>query len=150
VEYRKLSGGKVTLSGLSRYVKKSELEDLKDTLSLGKTSLDKVSWVNVSVRLVINQEDQSQTEFCFANSVVLGIEGTSHFVRTLVCNEYSLIYLPSGDQKLLLYSGDPMVISSLQEAGEPQSSYMTVNFLTLTAGSGQDKLQLTYTPPTVK
>ena len=150
VEYRKLSGGDVALSGLSRYVKKSELEDLKDTLSLGKTSLDKPSWVNVSVRLVINQEDQSQTGFCFANSVVLGIEGTSHFVRTLVCNEYSLIYLPSGDQKLLLYSGDPMVISSLQEAGESQSSYVTVNYLTLTAGSGQDKLQLTYTPPTVK
>ena len=150
VEYRKLSGGDVALSGLSRYVKKSELEDLKDTLSIGKTSLDKPSWVNVSVRLVINQEDQSQTGFCFANSVVLGIEGTSHFVRTLVCNEYSLIYLPSGDQKLLLYSGDPMVVSSLQEAGESQSSYVTVNYLTLTAGSGQDKLQLTYTPPTVK
>ena len=150
VEYRKLSGGDVSLSGLSRYVKKSELEDLKDTLSIGKTSLSKPSWVNVSVRLVINQEDQSQTGFCFANSVVLGIEGTSHFVRTLVCNEYSLIYLPSGDQKLLLYSGDPMVISSLQEAGESQSSYVTVNYLTLTAGAGQDKLQLTYTPPTVK
>ena len=150
VEYRKLSGGGVALAGLSRYVNKSELEDLKDTLSLGKTSMDSPSWLNAGVRLVINQEDQSQTGYCFMNSVVLGFQGTSHFVRTVTCNDYTLINLPSGNQKLLLYSGDPLVISALQEAGTPLASYVTFNDQTLTAGMGVDQLLLTYTPPTIK
>ena len=150
VEYRKVSGGDVVLAGLSRYVKKSELKDLKDTLSLGKTGLSSPSWVKAGVRLVINQEDQSQTGLCFMNSVVLGFQGTSHFVRTVTCNDYTLINLPSGNQKLLLYSGDPLVISSLQEAETPMASYVTFNDQTLTAGTGVDQLLLTYTPPTVK
>ena len=150
VEFRRLSGGTVALSGLSRYVKGSEITDLNDTLDLGVTGMDSPSWVKTEVRLVINQEDQNQTGYCFMNSVVLGIEGTSHFVRTMTCNSYSLIYLPSGSQRLLMYSGDPLVVSSLQESGVPQSSYVTFNDLVLTAGAGMDQLMLTYTPPTVK
>ena len=150
VEYRQKSGETVTNVGLSRYVKKSELDGLKDTLSIGTATLDKYSWIEVGVRLVVDQQDNQQTENCFMNSVVLGIEGTSHFVRTMTCNMFVLTYLPSGMQKLLLYSGDAMVVSALQEAGAPQYSYVSTVDQNLTAGSGIGKLWLTYTPPTVK
>ena len=150
VEYRQRSGETVTNVGLSRYVKKSELEGLKDTLSIGTATMDKYSWIEVGVRLVVNQQDGQQSENCFMNSVVLGIEGTSHFVRTMTCNMFVLTYLPSGMQKLLLYSGDAMVVSALQEAGSPQYSYVSTFDQNLTANSGISNLWLTYTPPTVK
>jgi hypothetical protein len=147
VEFRQRSGETVTNVGLSRYVKKSELEGAKDTLSIGKASLDKYSWISVGVRLVV---DNQQNENCFMNSVVLGIEGTSHFVRTVTCNMYVLTYLPSGMQKLIFYSGDPVVVSALQEAGTPQYNYVSTVDQNLTAGNGIKELWLTYTPPTVK
>ncbi|MBR3852866.1 MAG: carboxypeptidase regulatory-like domain-containing protein [Fibrobacter sp.] len=150
VEYRQRSGETVTNVGLSRYVKKSELEGAKDTLSIGKASLDKYSWISVGVRLVVDQQDNQQSENCFMNSVVLGIEGTSHFVRTVTCNMYVLTYLPSGMQKLIFYSGDPVVVSALQEAGTPQYSYVSTVDQNLMAGNGIKELWLTYTPPTVK
>jgi len=140
----------VTNVGLSRYVKKSELETAKDTLSIGKASLDKYSWISVGVRLVVDQQDNQQSENCFMNSVVLGIEGTSHFVRTVTCNMYVLAYLPSGMQKLIFYSGDPVVVSALQEAGTPQYNYVSTVDQNLMAGNGIKELWLTYTPPTVK
>ena len=150
VEYRQMSGETVTNVGLSRYVKKSELADRKDTLSIGTATLDKYSWIEVGVRLVVDQQDGQQTENCFMNSVVLGIEGTSHFVRTMTCSMFVLTYLPSGMQKLLLYSGDAMVVSALQEAGAPQYSYVSTVDQNLTANSGIGKLWLTYTPPSLK
>ena len=150
VEYRQKSGKTVTNVGVSRYVKKSELADRKDTLSVGKATLDKYSWIEVGVRLVVDQQDDQQSENCFMNSVVLGIEGTSHFVRTMTCNMFVLTYLPSGEHKLLLYSGDPMVVSALQEAGAPQYTYVSKVDQNLTANSGIGKLWLTYTPPSLK
>ena len=118
-----------------------------DTLSIGKTSLDKYSWISVGVRLVVDQEDNQQTENCLMNSVVLGIEGTSHFVRTVTCDKYYLTYLPSGTQRLLMYSGDPVVVSALQEAGVPQAAYVSSSDQNLTSGNGIKELWLTYTPP---
>ena len=150
VEYRKVSGGVVTLAGLSRYVQHSEVADIKDTLPIGKTSLDSPSWLKTGVRLVINQEDQSQTGNCFMNSVVIGFEGTSHFIRAVTCYEQLLINIPSGNQKLLLYSGEPLVVSALQDAEAVLSEYVFTTDLVLNAGSGMDQLWLTYTPPTLK
>ena len=147
VEYRQRSGETVSKTGLSRYVKKSELKGGNDTLSIGKTSLDKYSWISVGVRLVVDQEDNQQTENCLMNSVVLGIEGTSHFVRTVTCDKYYLTYLPSGTQRLLMYSGDPVVVSALQEAGVPQAAYVSSSDQNLTPGNGIKELWLTYTPP---
>ena len=68
----------------------------------------------------------------------------------MTCNMFVLTYLPSGMQKLLLYSGDAMVVSALQEAGSPQYSYVSTFDQNLTANSGISNLWLTYTPPTVK
>ena len=104
----------------------------------------------MGVRLVVDQQDNQQSENCFMNSVVLGIEGTSHFVRTVTCNMYVLTYLPSGMQKLIFYSGAPVVVSALQEAGTPQYNYVSTVDQNLMAGNGIKELWLTYTPPTVK
>ena len=149
VEYRQRSGETVTNVGLSRYVKKSELDGRKDTLSIGKTTLDAYSWISVGVRLVVDQESQ-QDENCLMNSVVLGIEGTSHFVRTLTCDKFLLTYLPSGMQRLLMYSGDPVVVATLQEAGLPMVAYVNSSDQNLTAGNGIKELWLTFTPPSLK
>ena len=149
VEYRQRSGETVTNVGLSRYVKKSELDGRKDTLSVGKTTLDAYSWISVGVRLVVDQESQ-QDENCLMNSVVLGIEGTSHFVRTLTCDKFLLTYLPSGMQRLLMYSGDPVVVATLQEAGLPMAAYVNSSDQNLTAGNGIKELWLTFTPPSLK
>ena len=149
VEYRQRSGETVTNVGLSRYVKKSELDGRKDTLSVGKTTLDAYSWISVGVRLVVDQESQ-QDENCLMNSVVLGIEGTSHFVRTLTCDKFLLTYLPSGMQRLLMYSGDPVVVATLQEAGLPMVAYVNSSDQNLTAGNGIKELWLTFTPPSLK
>lgn len=149
VEYRQRSGETVTNVGLSRYVKKSELDGRKDMLSVGKTTLDAYSWISVGVRLVVDQESQ-QDENCLVNSVVLGIEGTSHFVRTLTCDKFLLTYLPSGMQRLLMYSGDPVVVTTLQEAGLPMSAYVSSSDQNLTAGNGIKELWLTFTPPSLK
>ena len=150
VEYRQRSGNKVTNVGLSRYVKKAELKDLKDTLSIGMASLSKYSWLSAGVRLVVDQENGEQTENCFMNSVVLGIEGTSHFIRTVTCNMHVLTYLPSGTQRLLMYSGDPVVVSALQEAGVPLAAYVNSSDQNLTSGNGIKELWLTFTPPSSK
>ena len=149
VEYRQRSGETVTNVGLSRYVKKSELEGRKDTLSVGVTTLDAYSWISVGVRLVVDQESQ-QDENCLMNSVVLGIEGTSHFVRTLTCDKFLLTYLPSGMQRLLMYSGDPVVVATLQEAGLPMAAFVSSSDQNLTSGNGIKELWLTFTPPSLK
>ena len=111
--------------------------------------MDAYSWISVGVRLVVDQESQ-QDENCLMNSVVLGIEGTSHFVRTLTCDKFLLTYLPSGMQRLLMYSGDPVVVATLQEAGLPMAAFVSSSDQNLTSGNGIKELWLTFTPPSLK
>lgn len=147
VEYRKVDDGKVSLAGVSRYVHKKEIENLKDTLKLGETLLRKTSGLISGVLLVVNQSDTTQSNNCMVNSVVVGIKGTTHFVRKVTCNILAVNDLPAGVQELLLYSGDTKVISTLQKEDVPLDSYVVENGVSLPEGGVQQQQWMTYTPP---
>lgn len=151
VEYRLMDSNKVVLeTGLSRYVLASELKKVKqDTLSVGKTTLSKPSSLYSGVELVIDKRDSSQSNNCMVNSVVVGLKGTTHFVREVTCNMLKMNSLPSGTQDLVLYSGDTKVVNVLRNAETPLDSFVTITHVTLPTGESLDQQWMTYTPPTV-
>jgi hypothetical protein len=149
VEYRLGDSVKTSKMGLSRYVKASEVESLKDTLDIGKASLLPQSGLISTIALVIDQRDSTQSSNCMVNSVVVGAKGTAHFVRAVTCNSLKIKEMPAGKQELLLYSGDTKVISTLQEAETPLDEYVVSTFVNLPTGDDLEWQGMTYTPPTL-
>ena len=150
VEFRRLNkDSTVSEAGLSRYVKASEVKKVKDTLSIGKTTLARPSGLLSGVTLVIDKRDTNQSTNCGANSVVIGIKGTAHFIRGLTCNMLEMEELPAGTQDIVLYSGDTKVISMLEEAETPLKNYVTITHVELPEDESLDQQWMTYTPPTV-
>ena len=149
VEFRSLKKGKTKAMGLSRYVMASEIEDLKDTLDVGKSVLEAPSGLISRVDLVIDKLDSTQSNNCSVNSVVVGTKGTAHFVREITCNSLRINEMPSGEQELLLHSGDSKVIMALQQAETPIEDYVVSTFVNLPAGDDLEWQGLTYTPPTL-
>lgn len=145
VEFR--AGGKTPKMGLSRYVKNSEVEDLEDTLDLGEVELSRPSGLISRINLVIDTQDSSQSDNCMMNSVVVGAKGTAHFVRAVTCRPLSIAEMPSGEQELVLYSGDAKVISTLQEAEMALDEYVVSTFVNLPEGDELEWQGMTYTPP---
>jgi len=57
--------------------------------------------------------------------------------------------IPSGEQELLLYSGDTKVVSTLQAAETPLDEYVVTTFVNLPKGDMLEWQGMTYTPPTL-
>lgn len=167
MEYRMIDNeGHVTLAGLSRYVKASEIKDLKDTLLVDTTELVKPSVLVSGVMLAVNvttdstqseenQPDQNtiQSDNCkvnSVNSVVVGLKGTSHFVRDVTCNMFKIGNLPAGGHELVLYSGDPKVVKTLRDANLDLDSIVTITHVQLPKGDTLDQQWMTFEPPTLK
>lgn len=147
VEYRKLQDDIIVQSGTSRYIQYKEIKDLEDTLKVGADTLKRPSTLVSGVTLVVDRDDTTQSSNCMVNSVVVGIKGTSHFVRDVTCNLFTLSDLPAGDQELVLYAGDPKVMSVLMQSEAPKWQYITLTELTLPENATQQQQWLTYTPP---
>ena len=138
------------MMGLSRYARYAEIKDLdNDTLNLGKASLTPQSGLISTIALVIDPRDSTQSSNCMVNSVVVGAKGTAHFVRTVTCNSLRIKDIPSGEQELLLYSGDTKVVSTLQAAETPLDEYVVTTFVNLPKGDMLEWQGMTYTPPTL-
>ena len=173
MEYRLLDDeGNVTLAGLSRYVKASELKNLKDTLLVDTTELVKTSVLVGGVMIAIGVPEETETdensnssenaesqpevvqsEICkvnSVNSVVLGLKGTSHFVRDVTCNMLKIVNLPAGGHDLVLYSGDPKVVKTLRDAELSVDSIVTITHVQLPKADTLDQQWMTYEPPTLK
>ena len=167
MEYRLLDDeGNVTLAGLSRYVKASELKNLKDTLVVDTVELVKTSVLVSGVMLAVNaasdslQTDEGQvdentilSDNCKVNnvnSVVVGLKGTSHFVRDVTCNMLKISNLPSGGHDLVLYSGDPKVVQTLRDANLDLDSIVTITHVQLPKGDTLDQQWMTFEPPTLQ
>lgn len=147
VEYRLMMDGFPVQVGVSRYVMAGEVKNLKDTLDVGVDTLSKPSGLSYGVALVVDREDTTQSSDCMLNSVVVGIKGTSHFVRDVTCyDEASLVDLPMGVQDVILYSGDPKVVAKLREMEVPMMYYVTQNAVSLPEGSVQQVQWMTYSP----
>lgn len=147
IEFRKLQDDLVTQVGVSRYLTAKEIKNLKDTLNVGELKLTRPATLVSGVSLVINREDTTQSSNCMVNSVVVGIKGTSHFVRDVTCNMLMLSDLPMGGQQVVLYSGDPKVMSTLQKSDIELQYYVTLTPVTLPEGAVQQQQWMTYTPP---
>ena len=151
MEYRMLDkNGKVTMAGVSRYVLAAELKKVKDTLSVGVTELAKPSVLVSGVLVVIDGRDSTQSNNCMANSVVVGLKGTSHFVREMVCNLLKIENLPAGGHDIVLYSGDPKVVKAIQDAGVDMDDYVTITHVQLPKNDTLAQQWLTYEPPTLQ
>jgi len=147
VEFRLMNDGFPVQTGVSRYVSAAEVKDLVDTLDLGVDSLHRPSSLRSGVMLAVDREDTTQSSNCAVNSVVVGIKGTSHFVRDVTCYDLPLSDLPMGDQNVVLYSGDPKVISKLQSSNIPREFYVTLTTVSLPEGNTQQVQWMTYSPP---
>ena len=151
MEYRLLDkNGKVSLTGVSRYVLASELKKLKDTLSIGEIELAKPSFLVSGVLVVLDRTDTTQSNNCMANSVVVGLKGTSHYVREMVCNLLKIENIPAGGHDIVLYSGDPKVVKTLQDAGADMEDYVTITHVQLPKGDTLSQQWMTYAPPTIQ
>ena len=84
------------------------------------------------------------------NSVVVGLKGTSHFVRDVTCNMFKISNLPAGGHDLVLYSGDPKVVKTLKEVGLSLDSIVTITHVQLPKGDTLDQQWMTFEPPTLK
>ena len=146
-EFRRLQDGEKTLVGVSRYLTKKDVEGLKDTLDIGKSSLAKASSLLSGVKLVVDREDTTQSNNCMVNSVVVGIKGTSHFVRDMTCYMMVMDGLPAGEQQVVLYSGDPKVMAKLRQSATPTQFYVTFTPVSLPEGNTLEQQWMTYTPP---
>lgn len=146
-EFRKLQDDLVTQAGVSRYLTKKDIENLKDTLKVKDVTLSRPSTLVSRVSLVVDREDSTQSNDCTVNSVVVGIKGTSHFVRDVTCNELSLSDLPSGSQQVVLYSGIPKVIATLRASDVSTDYFVTFTPVSLPEGGTQQVQGMTYTPP---
>ena len=147
IEFRKMQDDLVTQVGLSRYMTKKDIENLKDTLKVKDVTLTKPSALESGVNLVIDREDTTQSNNCMVNSVVVGIKGTSHFVRDATCNPILLTDLPVGNQKVVLYSGIPKAVEALRKSDVSISYYVTLTAVSLPEGNIQRQQWMTYTPP---
>lgn len=151
VEYRKIVDNVVSETGLSKYMKAKSIKDLKDTLNLGETTLRRASKMVSSVRVVLDSSSaDSQSNNCTVNSVVIGLKGTTHFVRDVTCNLITMSDLPDGEQELILYTGDPKVVSTLQNVETPMRRYVSQIDVNLPEGWTLDQQGMTYTPPVLK
>ena len=151
MEYRLLDDeGAVSLAGVSRYVHASEVKKLKDTLMVDETMLLKPSVLVSGVKLAIDGTDTTRSDNCMVNSVVVGLKGTSHFVRELVCNMLKIEDLPAGGHDIVLYSGDPKVVKSLQEAGVEIDEFVRAAHVQLPKNDTLDQQWMTYEPPTLQ
>ena len=147
IEFRKLQDDLVTQVGVSRYLTAKEIKNLKDTLNVGELKLTRPATLVSGVSLVIDRDDTTQSSNCMVNSVVVGIKGTSHFVRDVTCNMLMLSDLPMGEQQVVLYSGDPKVMSTLRKSDIALHYYVTLTPVTLPEGAVQQQQWMTYTPP---
>ncbi|MCQ2097273.1 MAG: carboxypeptidase regulatory-like domain-containing protein [Fibrobacter sp.] len=147
VEFRKVQDDIVVQAGTSRYVKKSEIAKLKDTLDVGVDTLQRPASLLSGVRLVVDSQDTTQSSNCMVNSVVVGIKGTSHFIRDVSCDMLTLTGIPAGIQEIVLYSGDPKVISVLEKSDAVRWSYVTLTGVDLPENAEQKVQWITYTPP---
>ncbi|MCF0222444.1 MAG: carboxypeptidase regulatory-like domain-containing protein [Fibrobacter sp.] len=147
VEYRKVQENVVSLAGTSRYVLKKEVEDLKDTLDLGVDTLVKTAGLVSKVNVIVDKNDSTQSSNCMVNSVVVGIKGTSHFVRDVSCETFVLRDMPAGTQQIVLYSGDRKVMSKMLDSDTPQWVYVTLTGVTLPEGGIQQLQGMTYEVP---
>lgn len=147
IEFRKLQDDIVTQVGVSRYMTASEIKDLNDTLDAGKVTLTLPSKLVSGVNLVIDREDTTQSSNCMVNSVVVGIKGTSHFVRDATCDKLILSGLPKGSQQIVLYSGVPKAIAKMRASDVPMHYYVTFTAVSLPEGDVQEVQWMTYTPP---
>ena len=147
VEFRKLQDDLITQTGVSRYVTKKEIEDRKDTLNVGVDTLARPSALMSGVSLVVDKEDTTQSNNCMFYSVVVGIKGTSHFVRDVACNMLMLSDLPNGEQQVVLYSGDPKVMATLKKSDVPMYYFVTLTEVSLPENGTQQQQWMTYTPP---
>lgn len=148
VEFRKVQDDVVSLTGNSRYVLKKEVEDLKDTLDLGEDALSKASGLVSQVSVIVSdRNDSTQSNNCMLNSVVVGIKGTSHFVRDVTCETFVLRDLPAGSQEIVVYSGDPKVMSKMLDSDAPRWVYVTLTEVSLPENAIQQLQGMTYEPP---
>ena len=151
VEFRRLdSNSVVSETGVSDYVSVKNIKNRKDTLNVGTVSLHSPSKVFTDVRVVLDSLNDDASNNCMANSVVLGIKGTTHFVRDMVCATIAMSDLPSGGQYLVLYTGDPKVVSTLRNMETPISEFVTQVDINLPEGWHLNRQGMTYTPPTIK
>jgi hypothetical protein len=150
MEYRLLNEkGSVALAGVSRYVRASEVKNLKDTLNVGDTTLVYPSVLVSGVLLAIDDMDTTKSTNCAAmvNSVVVGLKGTSHFVRELTCNMLQIANIPAGGHDIVLYSGDPKVVKALQSAGVDFDDYVRITHVQLPKNDTLDQQWMTFEPP---
>lgn len=149
VEYRRLVDYAVAETGVSQYVSAKSVKDRKDTLKLDTVTLHKPSKMVSSVRVVLDSTNTGLSDNCMMNSVVLGIKGTTHFVRDVTCNLITMADLPDGDQDLVLYTGDPKVVSILQDMETLMDNVSQVD-VNLPEGRYLDRQGMTYNPPVLK
>lgn len=148
VEFRRVQENVVSMAGTSRYVRKNEIGKLKDTLNLGVDTLTKPAGLVSRVSVIVpNSGDSTQTDDCMVNSVVVGIKGSSHFVRDVTCETLVLRDLPAGAQEIVLYSGDPKVMSKMLSSDAPRWVYVTLTKVSLPEKAIQQLQGLTYEPP---
>ena len=57
------------------------------------------------------------------------------------------LYLATGNQKVVLYSGIPKVVDALRKSDMAMSYYVTLTAVSLPEGSIQRQQWMTYTPP---
>ena len=150
VEYRRLDSNLVVEAGVSKYVSVKDIKNKKDTLSVGTVTLHRPSKLVSSVRVVLDSLVEGASDNCTVNSVVLGIKGTTHFVRDITCNLITMSDLPDGEQDLILYTGDPKVVSTLRNMETPMSQFVSQVDVNLPEGWHLDQQGMTYTPPAIK
>lgn len=149
VEFRRVVDNAVSEAGVSEYVAAKSVDDLKDTLELDPVTLHKPSKMISTVRVVLDSTNTGLSDNCMMNSVVIGIKGTTHFVRDVTCNLITMSDLPDGDQDLVLYTGDTKVVSTLQNMGTLMDYVSQVN-VNLPEGRYLDQQGMTYNPPVIK
>ena len=104
------------------------------------------------VLLAIDDTDSTKTSNCMSmvNSVVVGLKGTSHFVREVTCNMLRIADLPAGGHDIVLYSGDPKVVKTLQEADVAFDDYVRITHVQLPKNDTLDQQWMTFEPPTLE
>lgn len=149
VEFRRVVDNAVSEAGVTEYVRAKSVDGLMDTLELKQVTLRKPSKMVSSVRVVLDSTNTDLSDNCMMNSVVIGIKGTTHFVRDVTCNLITMSDLPDGDQDLVLYTGDPKVLSTLQNM-ETLMDYVSQVDVNLPEGRYLDQQGMTYNPPVIK
>ena len=150
VEFRRLDSNLVVEAGVSKYVSVKDVKNNKDTLNVGTVTLHRPSKLISSVRVVLDSLVEGASDNCMVNSVVLGIKGTTHFVRDITCNLITMSDVPDGDQDLILYTGDPKVVSTLRNMETPMSEFVSQVDVNLPEGWHLDQQGMTYAPPAIK